>query len=71
MKTLGWIFLCIMMLWPTGVVALRWFDKMPRWNIGGVENKTSHKVGVLLSTAVVVYLWHRVYLLAPFSITFE
>lgn len=64
----GFLVLIIGLVFISFAYVLLAVDGLGRWNMGGVENSTLQKVGILLGGVLLFLAWRALFHNAPFSI---
>jgi len=69
MAILGFIFCCLIMIWLSVVCFFALWNNTGKYNIGGVPNSLTTKVGSYVFLVIVVLLWWVLFKYSPFIVT--
>lgn len=69
MAVIGWLALVVLLAGLTLGWALFALNGLGKFNIGGVPNKASQKLLLLILGALVGYAWYWLWISAPFKVT--
>lgn len=68
-KIIGWLMSALVLGYGSITYVIIMANGMSKYNIGGIKNKVTTKVGLLVGALVFVYLWYLVGVSTPFEMT--
>jgi hypothetical protein len=71
LSIIGFIVLCLILLYASGVYFMFFLVGMGTYNIGGAVNSKRKKVLILVLGAFLCFAWYQVFQHSPFSISLK
>ena len=65
---IGWLVVAAFLVQLSAGWGIMAMNGLGKYNIGGVPNKTSHKVFIWVAFVVLLYFWNLLILAAPFKL---